>query len=83
VIVAIRPDEFGTHEAEIEELYAIHKNRAALASLILEQVCRDVFGLGARGLFVAVAPSDVTRRCYFGLHGFGPDRPGYLMRLLP
>jgi hypothetical protein len=82
-VITVRPDEFGTHEAEIEELYAIHKNRQVFAGMILEQVCREAFGLGARRLFVALAPSDVARRYYFARHGFRPDRAGNVMRLLP
>lgn len=82
-MLRVRPDEFGTREAEVEELYAIPENRAVLAGTILEQVRRAAFGLGARRIFVTFAYPDVARRYYFGRHGFRPDRPGYLMRLLP
>lgn len=65
-ILALRRDELGTRVAEIEELYAVRDDRIAHASAILEQVCREAFGLGVRRIFVALAPFDVGRRYYFG-----------------
>jgi hypothetical protein len=82
-VAALGLDEFGTREAELDELYAIRENRAALASAILDQVCLEAYRLGARRMFVAITPSDVGRRYYFARHGFSPDRTGRVMRLLP
>ena len=83
VVLAIRRDAFGTREAEIEELYALPKNRVALAAAILEGVCDAAFTRGARRIFVALAQSEIGRRYFFARHGFAPDRTGYGMRLLP
>jgi hypothetical protein len=78
-----RHDELGTRIAEIEELYAVPNGRRALASAILEQICREAFGLGVRRIFVALRPFDVGRRYYFLRHGFDPSHAGPVVRLLP
>lgn len=82
-VLTLLRDELGTRVAEIEELYAVPEGRNALASAILEQVCREAFGLGVRRIFVALAPFDVGRRYYFRRHGFDASNAGAVVRLLP
>jgi hypothetical protein len=82
-VLTQRRDELGTRVAEIEELYVVPDGRRALASAILEQVCREAFGLGVRRIFVALRPFDVGRRYYFWRHGFDPSYAGPVVRLLP